>query len=146
MSNLNRELSKFDIYSRIKFNLTLERNMELLELKKELENSISTIKTTDDLLKRLNEHKLKFKEKYNEVKREASLINDCLICFDYSNIFNEISVEQFSDFIKKNFTGVNIDLFGKEINNLYLYIYFLKKGIFNEKAYKSTVVSNNEYR
>ena len=88
---------------------------------------------------------MKFKEKYNEFKREASLINDWLICFDYSKIFNEINVEQFSDFIKKKFTGVNIDLFGKEINNLYLYIYFLKKGIFNEKAFKSTIDSNNDY-
>jgi len=143
--NLNKELNKYDIYSRIKFNLTLERNMELIEFKKELDNAISTTKTTDDLLKRLNELKLKFKEKFNKVKQEASLINDCLITFDYSNIFNEISVEEFAEFTKKQFTGVNIDLFGKEINNLYLYIYFLKNGIFNEKAYKSTIVSNDDF-
>lgn len=143
--NLNKELNKYDIYSRIKFNLTLERNMELIEFKNELDNAISTTKTTDDLLKRLNELKLKFKEKFNKVKQEASLINDCLITFDYSNIFNEISVEEFAEFTKKQFTGVNIDLFGKEINNLYLYIYFLKNGIFNEKAYKSTIVSNDDF-
>ena len=143
--NLNKELNKYDIYSRIKLNLTLERNMELIEFKNELDNAISTTKTTDDLLKRLNELKLKFKEKFNKVKQEASLINDCLITFDYSNIFNEISVEEFAEFTKKQFTGVNIDLFGKEINNLYLYIYFLKNGIFNEKAYKSTIVSNDDF-
>ena len=119
--------------------------MELIEFKNELDNAISTTKTTDDLLKRLNELKLKFKEKFNKVKQEASLINDCLITFDYSNIFNEISVEEFAEFTKKQFTGVNIDLFGKEINNLYLYIYFLKNGIFNEKAYKSTIVSNDDF-
>lgn len=143
--NLNKELNKYDIYSRIKFNLTFEKSMELIEYKNELRNVISTIKTTDDLLYRLNEIKFKFKEKHNEVKREVSLINDCLKAFDYSNIFSEISVEKFAEFIKNTFNGVTIDLFGKEINNFYLYIYFLKKGIFNEKAYKSTIESYGDY-
>ena len=37
-----------------------------------------------------------------------------------------------------------IDLFSKEINNTFLYIYLLKKNLFNEIAYKSVVVTEED--
>lgn len=35
LSKLNKELKKLDIYSRIKFNLTFERDLDILELNSE---------------------------------------------------------------------------------------------------------------
>ena len=137
--NLNKELNKLDIYSRIKFNLTFERDLKLMELKSELDNTVETVKLTDDLLEKLKALKSEFNQKLNEVQNKVSLINDCLFVFDYSKLFKEINVEEFSKCIKENFKDVTIDLFEEEINNIFLYIYFLKKGIYNEIAYKSTV-------
>ena len=37
-----------------------------------------------------------------------------------------------------------IDLFSKEINNTFLYIYLLKKNLFNEIAYISVVVTEED--
>ena len=130
--NLNKELSKLDIYSRIKFNLTFERDLDLLELNRELEKVISTIKETDNFLEKLNQIKSNLEEKYKEIKNELSLINDCLIVFDKSKIFREISIEEFAKCLKEKFNNDTVNLFGKEINNIYLYIYFIKNGIFNE--------------
>ena len=135
--NLNKELNKLDIYSRIKFNLTFERDLKLMELKSELDNTVETVKLTDDLLEKLKSLKSEFNQKLNEVQNKVSLINDCLFVFDYSKLFKEINVEEFSKCIKENFKDVTIDLFEEEINNIFLYIYFLKKGIYNEIAYKS---------
>ena len=143
--NLNNELNKLDIYSRIKFNLTLGRDLELMKLKSELDNTVETIKMTDDVLEKLKALKSEFKQKLNEVQNKVSLINDCLFVFDYSKLFKEISVEDFSKYIKENFKDVTIDLFEEEINNIYLYIYFLKKDIYNEIAYKSIVVTKDDY-
>ena len=137
--NLNKELNKLDIYSRIKFNLTFERDLKLMELKSELDNTVETVKLIDDLLEKLKALKSEFNQKLNEVQNKVSLINDCLFVFDYSKLFKEINVEEFSKCIKENFKDVTIDLFEEEINNIFLYIYFLKKGIYNEIAYKSIV-------
>jgi len=137
--NLNKELNKLDIYSRIKFNLTFERDLKLMELKSELDNTVETVKLTDDLLEKLKALKSEFNQKLNEVQNKVSLINDCLFVFDYSKLFKEINLEEFSKCIKENFKDVTIDLFEEEINNIFLYIYFLKKGIYNEIAYKSII-------
>ena len=143
--NLNKELNKLDIYSRIKFNLTFERDLKLMELKSELDNTVETVKLIDDLLEKLKALKSEFNQKLNEVQNKVSLINDCLFVFDYSKLFKEINVEEFSKCIKENFKDVTIDLFEEEINNIFLYIYFLKKGIYNEIAYKSIVGKQDDY-
>ena len=143
--NLNRELNNLDFYSRIKFNLTLERDLELMKLKSELDNTVETIKTTDEVLEKLKALRSEFKQKLNEVQNKVSLINDCLFVFDYSKLFKEISVEDFSKCIKENFKDVTIDLFEEEINNIFLYIYFLKKNIYNEIAYKSIIGRQDDY-
>ena len=83
--------------------------------------------------------------KLNEVQNKVSLINDCLFVFDYSKLFKEISVEDFSKCLMENFKDVTIDLFEEEINNIFLYIYFLKKNIYNEIAYKSIIGRQDDY-
>lgn len=87
---LNKELKKLDIYSRIKFNLTFERDLDLLELNNELEKVISAIKEIDNFLEQLHKLKSTFGDKFKEVQNELSLINNCLIVFDNSKIFHEI--------------------------------------------------------
>ena len=116
-----------------------------MELKSELDNTVETVKLTDDLLEKLKALKSEFNQKLNEVQNKVSLINDCLFVFDYSKLFKEINVEEFSKCIKENFKDVTIDLFEEEINNIFLYIYFLKKGIYNEIAYKSIVGKQDDY-
>ena len=74
-----------------------------------------------------------------------SLINDCLMIFDKSKIFREISIEEFAKCLKEKFNNDSVNLFGKEINNIYLYIYFIKNGIFNEYAYKSIIESSDDF-
>ena len=89
---LNRELNKLDLYSRIKLNLNFENDLELLDLKKQLEETINSFKASDNYIYKIKELKKKFKEKYDEIKKKISLIDDCLIIFDHSKLFKEISV------------------------------------------------------
>lgn len=144
LSKLNKELKKLDIYSRIKFNLTFERDLDLLELNNELEKVVSAIKEIDNFLEQLHKLKSTFGDKFKEVQNELSLINNCLIVFDNSKIFHEISIEEFAKCLKEKFNNDTVDLFAKEMNNVYLYIYFIKKGIFIESAYKSIIESSDD--
>lgn len=144
LSKLNKELKKLDIYSRIKFNLTFEKDLDLLELNNELEKVISAIKEIDNFLEQLHKLKSTFGDKFKEVQNELSLINNCLIVFDNSKIFHEISIEEFAKCLKEKFNNDTVDLFAKEMNNVYLYIYFIKKGIFIESAYKSIIESSDD--
>ena len=141
---INNELKKMDIYSRIKFNLTFERDLKIIEFYNELKSYKATIESTDNYNNIINEYKAKFKKCYLKLKEEYKLINDYIIAFDNSKAFQEISKKEFVEFISNQFKNVKIDLFEKEINNIFLYIFLLKKNIFNEMAFKTTEGINNE--
>ena len=126
---INNELKKMDIYSRIKFNLTFERDIKIIEFYNELKSYKASIESIDNYNKIIDEYKTKFIKSYLKLKEEYKLINDCIIVFD---------------FISNQFGGVKIDLFEKEINNIFLYIFLLKKNIYNEIAFKTTEGINDE--
>ena len=126
---INNELKKMDIYSRIKFNLTFERDIKIIEFYNELKSYKASIESMDNYNKIIDEFKAKFIKSYLKLKEEYKLINDCIIVFD---------------FISNQFGGVKIDLFEKEINNIFLYIFLLKKNIYNEIAFKTTEGINDE--
>ena len=126
---INNELKKMDIYSRIKFNLTFERDIKIIEFYNELKSYKASIESMDNYNKIIDEFKAKFIKSYLKLKEEYKLINDCIIVFD---------------FISNQFKNIKIDLFEKEINNIFLYIFLLKKNIYNEIAFKTTEGINDE--
>ena len=126
---INNELKKMDIYSRIKFNLTFERDIKIIEFYNELKSYKASIESIDNYNKIIDEYKTKFIKSYLKLKEEYKLINDCIIVFD---------------FISNQFKNIKIDLFEKEINNIFLYIFLLKKNIYNEIAFKTTEGINDE--
>ena len=126
---INNELKKMDIYSRIKFNLTFERDIKIIEFYNELKSYKASIESIDNYNKIIDEFKAKFIKSYLKLKEEYKLINDCIIVFD---------------FISNQFKNIKIDLFEKEINNIFLYIFLLKKNIYNEIAFKTTEGINDE--
>ena len=126
---INNELKKMDIYSRIKFNLTFERDIKIIEFYNELKRYKASIESIDNYNKIIDEFKAKFIKSYLKLKEEYKLINGCIIVFD---------------FISNQFKNIKIDLFEKEINNIFLYIFLLKKNIYNEIAFKTTEGINDE--
>ena len=126
---INNELKKMDIYSRIKFNLTFERDIKIIEFYNELKSYKASIESIDNYNKIIDEYKTKFIKSYLKLKEEYKLINGCIIAFD---------------FISNQFKNIKIDLFEKEINNIFLYIFLLKKNIYNEIAFKTTEGINDE--
>ena len=141
---INSELKKMDIYTRIKFNLTFERDLEIVEFYNELKKYIALIESADNFKKSINEYKKIFKEKYHKLQEEFKLVSDRIIAFDYSKVFHEISAKEFAEFFSNQFKNVKIDLLGKESNNIFLYIFLLKKNIFHEMAFKTTEGINDE--
>ena len=129
-----------DKYSRIKFSLNFERDLELLELNNELKDALYAIKTTDNILERLNTLKSEFNEEYESINKQASLIESCLVVFDYKRLFTEITPKKFVKEMKKDFSDNNdkIELFSKEISNTKLFLYLLIIDLYNEEAFKST--------
>ena len=140
LSKLNNNLGTLNKYSRIKFNLTFERDLAFLELKNVLKNSVDWINNIDIFLNDFNKLKDEFSKEYVNIKSKVSLIESCLIVFNYKRLFTEITPEKFVTEMKKNFSEKEdkIDIFGKEINNTKLFLYLLKENLYNEKAFKAT--------
>ena len=78
---INNELKKMDIYSRIKFNLTFERDIKIIEFYNELKSYKASIESMDNYNKIIDEYKAKFIKSYLKLKEEYKLINDCIIYF-----------------------------------------------------------------
>ena len=108
-------------------------------MKTEIDNIKNSIIIIDTFVKNLTDLDSNIEQKMNIIKGKISLINNYLFSFDYSKIFIDLKAEEFANYAKNLFMNEKIDLFSKEINNIFLYIYLLKKNLFNEIAYKSVV-------
>ena len=87
---INKELDKLDIYSRIKFNLNFEKDMELVELKTKIDKIKNSIVIIDTFVNSLTALDSKIAQQMNIIKRKISLINNCLLSFDYSKLFVDL--------------------------------------------------------
>ena len=82
---INKELDKLDIYSRIKFNLNFERDMELVELKTKIDKIKNSIVIIDTFVNSLTALDSKLSQQMNIFKRKISLINNCLFSLKPKN-------------------------------------------------------------
>ena len=104
---INRELDKLNIYSRIKFNLIFEKDMELVELKTKIDKIKNSIVIIDTFVNSLTALDSKIAQQMNIIKRKISLINNCLLSFDYSKLFvdlflkNKFIYKFYSNFMQK---------------------------------------------
>ena len=144
---INDHIRAMDIYSRIKFNLTFSQNLELLELKKKADILETSIKNHDAISGKFTEIKEDFYKEKALIDKDIQKMETSLITFDRSLLFTEIKPDEFVNILNDDFMNDDseIDLLGKEVNNFYLYIYLLKRNLYNEEAYKSTSGINNDY-
>jgi len=75
-------------------------------------------------------------------------INNITISIDFikrEQLFTEINQEEFVKTLESDFQTEQINYLNDEINNFYLYIYLLKRNVYDEKSYKSAIV-NDDYK
>ena len=134
-----------NVKERLKFNITFEENINLLNIKKKIE----TIKPNFEKIKEINDEINKFNINYEKemaiLKREIDNINISIKFIKREEIFTSITQEEFIEALESNYNKKNINYFSSEINNFYLYIYLLKNKLYDEKSYKSSVRINEDY-
>ena len=144
---INEYLQELDLYSRIKFKINFEKQIKLVKFSKELKNVLQFFEDADNQIKNFNELKNNFNNKYQIIQRESQAIEEFLIAFDKTKIFCDINQKSFVDDMKKEFKDEDnkVDILGKEINNMYLFIYLKKRDLYDEQAYKNTPDLGEEY-
>ena len=125
-------------------NATFGINIELLNIKKEIDALIPVLNSIKDIkksIRKLDKHYKKELAKlnvnYNNIVITSKYINR-------SDIFSNMSKNEFIDNLESLFKNANID-FNNEINNFYFYIYLLKKKLFDDKSYKLAADINDDY-
>ena len=133
-----------NVKERLKFNITFEENINLLNIKKKIE----TIKPNFEKIKEINDEIIKFNINYEKemaiLKREIDNINISIKFIKREEIITSLTKEEFIETLESNYNKKNINYFSSEINNFYLYIYLLKNKLYDEKSYKSAVGINED--
>lgn len=136
IKQLNDILSNLDIYKRLKFNLTFNQNLELIDLKKEIIHIMKKVEIIKEIENNIND--INFKDDLEKIKTEIDGIDKQIFIFERKKFFSEISQEKFLFVIEKEFSSnKSIDVSGKEITDFYFFIYLLKMDIYHEKSYKA---------
>ena len=140
-NDLRRRMS---IKNKLKFNVTFEANIYLINISKKLNKIISkleNIRTINNSINDLNRY-------YNEEMGKLNIeINNIKISIDFikrEQFFTEINQVEFVKTLESDFQTEQINYLNDEINNFYLYIYLLKRNVYDEKSYKFAIV-NDDY-
>lgn len=125
-------------------NATFGINIELLNIKKEIDGLIPVLNSIKDIKKKIR----KLDKHYKKELAKLNLnYNNIVITSKYisrSDIFSNMSKNEFINNLELLFKNANID-FNDEINNFYFYIYLQKKKLFDDKSYKLAADINDDY-
>jgi hypothetical protein len=125
-------------------NATFGINIELLNIKKEIDGLIPVLNSIKDIKKKIR----KLDKHYKKELAKLNLnYNNIVITSKYisrSDIFSNMSKNEFINNLELLFKNANID-FNDKINNFYFYIYLQKKKLFDDKSYKLAADINDDY-
>ena len=132
------------IKNRLKFNVTFEANIYLINISKKLNKIISKLENIRTINNSINDLNRYYNEEMGKLNTE---INNITISIDFikrEQLFTEINQEEFVKTLESDFQTEQINYLNDEINNFYLYIYLLKRNVYDEKSYKFAIV-NDDY-
>ena len=144
INTLNNLKKNMNIKDKLKFNVTFEKNIDLLNTKNDIENIIPFFDKIDKIQKMIDELAIYFEEEKTELKKELNNINSSVKFIKRKEIFSEFSKEEFIESSKFIFDKKDVNYFSTEINNFYLYIFLLKKDLYHEFSFKSTSGINDD--
>ena len=140
-NDLRRRMS---IKNKLKFNVTFEANIYLINISKELNKIISKLENIRTINNSINDLNRYYNEEMGKLNTE---INNIKISIDFikrEQFFTEINQVEFVKTLESDFQTEQINYLNDEINNFYLYIYLLKRNVYDEKSYKFAIV-NDDY-
>ena len=140
-NDLRRRMS---IKNKLKFNVTFEANIYLINISKKLNKIISKLENIRTINNSINDLNRYYNEEMGKLNTE---INNIKISIDFikrEQFFTEINQVEFVKTLESDFQTEQINYLNDEINNFYLYIYLLKRNVYDEKSYKFAIV-NDDY-
>jgi len=145
LNYFNQLRNQMSIKERIKFNITFSNNIRLLNAKYIADDLNSKL----DKIEAINIEILDLQNYFNtQLQAITSLIKQSgkiIQFFDRDELFKEIKKEEFMDILNDDLGNKTINVYDLEINNYYLYIYLLKKDLYDELSYKKAAGINEDY-
>ena len=131
-----------NIKNKIKFNMSFSYNLLLINYKKKIDvllNDFDKIGTINKEIENLNNY---FKDELNKIIQESKDSDSIIKLINREELFIDMGKEEFISIFENEFKDEFIDIFNDEINNSFLFIYLHKKGLYDEKSYKSAADIN----
>ena len=139
----NSKRREMPIKDRLKFNITFEENIFMVNILKNLDYIIPELEKIGEIKEKYDSINRYYKRKLNKLKLKINNIATSIDFIKRDKIFTDISKENFIEALQTNFQTEKIEYFKFEINNFYFYIYLLKKSLYDEKSYKSVAFSED---
>ena len=133
------------IKEKYKFNITFDININLINIKKEIETLIPLFNKIGEINNDIARLNVEYEKKLSEIRKEVDDIKITKNFLKREDIFIDLTPNEFIKSLESKFSNINPDYFAPEINNFNLYIYLLKNNIYDEKSYKSIVGIDEDY-
>ena len=136
---------QMNIKDKIKFNITFDYNLEIINYKKSIDILLDEFNKIDGINNSIQDLNNYFKNELDKVIQENEYFDKIIKLINREKIFLDIKKEEFESLLEKEFKDENIDILETEINNFYFFIYLLKQGLYDENSYKSTKDISDDY-
>ena len=145
LNYFNNLLIKMNIKQKLKFCMTFKENIEIINIKRKIDKIIPLLNKIEEIENRIRDFNDNYQRVLNSLKDEINKIKITTNFLKRDDIFTQISKNEFIAIINDLFKNERINFFDNEINNFYLFIYLLKKKIYDENSYKLALNISEDY-
>ena len=133
------------IKEKYKMNVTFDLNINLLNIKKQIEFILTNFDKIQEINNKIGELDRYYEEQLEKIKNDIKNIKIATKFIKREELFTDIIQEDFIKSLEFKFNNIYLDYFSPEISNFYLYIYLLKNELYDENSYMSSNGINDDY-
>lgn len=136
ISYFNNLRKNMNIKKKLKLSLTFKENVNILNIKRKIDKILPIFDKIEEIENKVKDLDAHYEEVLQNLNTEINKIKYSIKLIKREDIFIDISKDDLIKTIENNFKKESINFFDIEINNFYLFIYLLKKKLYDNKSYK----------
>ena len=120
----------------MKLSLTFKDNINIINIKRKIDKILPFFDKIEEIENKVKDFNTHYEEVLQNLNNEINKIKNSIKLINREDIFNNVSKDDFIKTIENIFKNESINFFDIEINNFYLFIYLLKKKLYDNDSYK----------
>ena len=136
ISYINNLRKKMNIKQKLKLSLTFKDNINIINIKRKIDKILPFFDKIEEIENKVKDFNTHYEEVLQNLNNEINKIKNSIKFINREDIFINVSKDDFITTIENILKNESINFFDIEINNFYLFIYLLKKKLYDNDSFK----------